>query len=201
MRYLHLLILLLLFTPEISAQTGSDSSGLSVLQMKWHINATDSSNSMLNTDPFQANDEARQAIQDRKDNLRDNEIRRQKGLAPEPPRVRTKNPELQYPNEVLTSYTYQIKVQNNGTKTIQSVTWEYVFANSITNEEVGRHAFISKTNLKPSEVGKLVIKLFAPPTRIIDAKNTGKKLNLYAEHINIKSIQYTDGSIWKADSK
>jgi hypothetical protein len=157
---------------------------------------------MLNTDPFQANDEARQVIQDRRDNLRDNEIRRQKGLAPEPPRVRTKKPEVQYPNEVSTSYTYQIKVQNNGTKTIQMVTWDYVFSNSTTNQELERHTFISKTNLKPHEVDKLVIKKFTPPTRIINAKDAGKKLsNLYGEKVNIKSIQYTDGSVWQADSK
>jgi len=202
MKFLYLLILLLLLTLETLAQTASDSSGLLVLQMKWSINAINSSSSMLNTDPFQANDEARQVIQDRRDNLRDNEIRRQKGLAPEPPRVRIKKPEVQYPNEVSTSYTYQIKVQNNAAKTIQLVTWEYVFTNSTTNEEVGRHTFTSKTNLKPSEIDKLVIKLFAPPTRIIDARDTEKKKsNLYVEQINIKAIQYTDGSIWEADSK
>ena len=187
---------------ETSAQTASDSPGLLVLQKKWSINANDSLSSMLNTDPFQANDETRQAIQDRKNDLRDNAIRRKQGLPLEPPRVRIKQPEVQTPNEVSTSYTYQIKVQNNGTKTIQLVTWEYVFTNSTTNEEVGRHTFTSKTNLKPNEVDKLVIKLFAPPTRIIDAKDTGKKKsNLYVEQINIKSIQYTDGSIWEADSK
>jgi hypothetical protein len=202
MKYLCLLVLLLLLTLENSAQTASDSSGLLVLQMKWSINATNSSSSMLNTDPFQANDETRQAIQDRKNDIRERSIRQKQGLPPEPQRVRTKNPEVQYSNEASTSYTYQIKVQNSGAKTIQLVIWEYVFNNSTTNEEVGRHTFTSKTNLKPSEVDKLVIKLFAPPTRIIDAKDTGKKkANLYVEQINIKGIQYTDGSIWEADSK
>jgi hypothetical protein len=202
MKCLYLLILLLLLTLETSAQTASDSSGLLVLQKKWSINAINSSGSMLNTDPFQPITETRQVLQDRDDTLRQNAIRQKQGLPPEPQRVRIKKPEVQYPNEVSTSYTYQIKVQNNGAKTIQFVTWEYVFTNSTTNEEVGRHTFTSKTNLKPSEVDKLVIKLFAPPTQIIDAKDTGKKKsNLYVEQINIKAIQYTDGSIWEADSK
>jgi hypothetical protein len=187
---------------ETSAQTAADSSGLLVLQKKWSINAINSSSSMLFADPFQANDEIRQGIQDRKNHARDNVIRRKQDLPLEPQRARIKKPEVQVPNEISTSYTYQIKVQNNGTKTIQLVTWEYVFTNSTTNEEVGRHTFASKTNLKPNEVDKLVIKLFAPPTRIIDAKEAGKKKsNLYVEQINIKVIQYTDGSIWEADSK
>jgi hypothetical protein len=198
MKYLYLLILWLLLTLETSAQSISDSSGLLVLQKKWSINAINSSGSMLNADPFQANDEIRQAIKDRRDNV----IKRKQELPLEPKRVHIKEPEVQTPNEISTYYTYQIKVQNNGTKTIQLVTWEYVFTNSTTNEEVGRHTFASKTNLKPNEVDKLVIKLFAPPTRIIDAKDAGKKKsNLYVEQINIKGIQYTDGSIWEADSK
>ncbi len=202
MKYLYLLVLLLLLTLETSAQTASDSSGLLVLQKKWSINAINSSSSMLNTDPFQPITETRQVLQDRDYTLRQNAIRQKQGLPPEPQRVRIKKPELQYPNEFSTFYTYQIKVQNNGTKTIQMVTWEYVFTNSTTNEEVGRHTFASKTNLKPSKVDKLVIKLFAPPTRIIDAKDAGKKKsNLYVERINIKSIKYTDGTVWEADSK
>jgi hypothetical protein len=202
MKYLCLLILWFLLTPETSAQSVSDSSGLLVLQKKWSINAINPSSSVLNADPFQANDELRQAIQDRRNEARSNVNRRKQDVPLEAPRVRIKKPEIQIPNEISTSYTYQIKVQNNGTKTIQLVIWEYVFTNSTTNEEVGRHTFTSKTNLKPNEVDKLVIKLFAPPARIIDAKDAGKKKsNLYVEQINIKGIQYTDGSIWEADSK
>lgn len=202
MKYLYLLILLLLLTPETSAQTASDSSGLLVLEKKWRIDSMSAPDALTYEDPFRANNEIRQTNQERKDNARENAIRQKLGVRLQAPPLTKKAVEVQERNEVSTSYSYQIKVQNKGTKTIQLVTWEYVFNNSTTNEEVGRHTFTSKTNLKPSEVDKLVIKLFAPPTRIIDAKDAGKKKsNLYVEQINIKGIQYTDGSIWEAASK
>jgi hypothetical protein len=205
MKYFCLLGLLLLLTLEASTQTLSDSSGLSVLQKKWHKNVVRSQNSALDEDPFRANDEARQANQDQKEYLRVKAIRQKLGLPQEDPRVRVKpikETGTQSRNEDSILYTYQIKVQNNGTKTIEKVVWNYVFFNSTTNQEVGRHTFISETNLKPNETDNLVEKYFSSPTGSINANDAGKKLSkLYIEQINIKSIQFTDGSVWEADLK
>jgi hypothetical protein len=202
MKYLYVLVLLLLLTVGTSAQNLSGSSDLVVLQKKWRINSINPSSSMLNTDPFQPINETSQKIQDQKDTHRENEIRKQMGLRPKQLPVRMKGPEAHIPDAVSTSYTYQIKVRNNGTKTIQMIAWDYVFFDSSTNQEVGRHQFESKTKLKPRETDNLVIKLFSAPARTIDAKDAGKKLsNLYVEEVNIRSIQYTDGSVWQADSK
>lgn len=205
MKYFCLLGLLLLLTLETSAQTLSDSSGLSVLQKKWSINFLRSPNSALDEDPFRANDEARQANQDQKEYLRVKALRQKLGLPQEEPRVRVKPIKAtgaQSRNEDSILYTYQIKIQNNGTKTIERVVWNYVFFNSTTNEEVGRHTFISNTNLKPNKTDNLVENLLSPPTGSINAKDAGKKLSkLYTEQINITSIQFTDGSVWQADSK
>ena len=202
MKYLYSVILLLLLTANASMQTLSNPSELSVLKKKWRIYSVTPSNPALNYDPFQANNETNQAIQDRKDNIRINEIRRREGKPPEPPPVRIKAPEAKPPEKISTFYTYQIKVQNNGLRTMKKVIWEYVFFDSTTKLEVGRHQFTSNTNLKPSETDNFVMKLLSPPTSIINANNTGKKLSdLYIEQINIKSIQYSDGSIWQADSK
>lgn len=206
MKYLYLLVLLLLLTVETSAQTLSNSSELSVLQKKWgrtwRTNSPISSGLEGNEDPFQANNEARQANKDQKDYLRDREIREKQGKPPQSPPNRVKKPEVESSNEVLILYTYQIKVKNNGTKTIQKIVWDYVFFNPTTNQEVGRHEFISTTNLKPGKTDNLVMQKFSPPTGIINANDAGKKLSdLYIEQVNIKSIQYTDGSVWQADSK
>jgi hypothetical protein len=205
MKYFPLLGLLFLLTFEASSQTLPDSSGLSILQKKWQINVVRSHDSALDEDPFKANDEARQANQDQKEYLRVKAIRQKLGLPQEEPRVRVKPIKAtgtQSRNEDSILYSYQIKVQNNGTKTIEKVVWNYVFFNPTTNEEVGRHTFISKTNLKPGETDNLVEKLLSPPTGSINANDAGKKLSkLYIEQINIKSIQFTDGSIWQADLK
>jgi hypothetical protein len=209
MKYLYLLVLLLLLTVETSAQNlsnSSDSSELSVLQKKWgktwRTNSAGSSDLALDKDPFQANDEARQSNKDQKDYLREREIREKQGKPPESPRNRVKKPEPQIYSEIYISYTCQIKVKNNGTKTIQKVVWEYVFLDPTTKQEVGKHEFISLTNLKPGKTDNLAMLKFSPPTGTITAKNAGKKpSDLYVEQVNIKSIQYTDGSVWQADSK
>ena len=204
MKYLYLPVLLLLLTAGVSAQTLSGSSELSVLQKKWGETWQTNSGQdpPLSKDPFEANDAARQANNDQKDYVREREIRQKQGKPPESPRNRVKKPEPQIYSEIYISYTYQIKVKNNGTKTIQKVVWEYVFLDPTTKQEVGKHEFISVTNLKPGKTDNLTMLKFSPPTGTINAKNAGKKSSeLYDEQVNIKSIQYTDGSVWQADSK
>lgn len=206
MKYLYLLVLLLLLTVGTSAQTLSNSPELSVLQKKWgktwRSDSTNSTNPALNKDPFQANNETRQAIKDQKEYLRQREIKEKQGEVPDRPRNSVNNPKAPTPSNVYALYTYQIKVKNNGTKTIQKVLWEYVFFNRTTNQEVGRHEFVSVTNLKAGRTDNLVMQKFSPPTGTINANDAGKKLSdLYIEKVNIKRIQYTDGSVWQADSK
>ena len=205
MKYLYLLVLLLLLTVETFTQTLPDSSGLSVLQKKWertrHKNPSGSNNSTLNQDPFRANDEARQANEDQKEYLRQRDLRAKQGATPEGPRERVKKPEFPY-NGASTVYTYQIKVRNNGTKTIQKVVWEYILFSPTTNQELRRHEFVSMTNLKPGKTDNLVMQEFSLPTGTINANDVGKKVpDQYIEQVNIKSIQYTDGSVWQANSK
>lgn len=201
MKYLYLLLLLLFLTMETPAQTSPDSSGLSVLQKKWSKSSKSSASasraSTSREDPFKAINETRQALEDRKADLRDQSARREQGLPQEAPRSSTMVREI--PNRKTDSsfYIYQIKIQNNGTKTIQTVAWEYVFFNPTTKREIGRFKFLSKTNLKPGKTDNLVMSSPNPPTIVIQAKDEDR----YTEQINIKSIEYTDGTVWKADSK
>jgi hypothetical protein len=201
MKYLYLLLLLLFLTMETPSQTSPDSSGLSVLQKKWSKSSQSSPSasraSTSREDPFRAINETRQALEDRKADVRDNAIRREQGLPPEQPRSSTVVREVPNRNISSSSYIYQIKVQNTGTKTIQTVAWEYVFFNPTTKREIGKLKFISKTNLKAGKTDNLVMSSPNPPTVIIQAKDEGR----YVEQINIKSIEYTDGTGWKADSK
>ena len=196
MKYLYLPLLLLFLTVETSAQNLSDSSGLSVLRKKW----SKSSNAQVSAsreDSFRAINETSKALKDRKADVRDNTIRREQGLPSEQPRSGAMVRETPKRNIDSSSYIYQIKVQNNGTKTIQTVAWEYVFFNPTTKREIGKIKFLSKTNLKPGKTDNFVMSSPDPPTVIIRAKGEER----YNEQINIKSIQYTDGTIWRADSK
>lgn len=201
MKYIFLMLLCLFATVETFAQTTTKSSGLIVLEKKWQAKPFKSVSSALNEDPFRANNETNQALQDRKDNLRDNEIRRKRNLPLEPVRVRFRTVTPEYPSPNLTSYVYQIKVRNGGAKTIQTVVWEYVFLNRADNQEAGRQQFTSKTNLKPGATDKLIIRFGSAPSSVVSAADAGKRpRDQYVEQVNIKSIRYSDGSIWQADS-
>jgi len=200
----YLLILLLLLTVETSAQTLSGASDLAVLEKTWRkpqrTRLTGSLNPALSNNPFRANNDVNRSIQEQKEHMRQVEISQKSGTTLPAPPARTISPEYRADrNTTSTSFIYQIKVRNNGAKTIQRVVWEYVFFDADTKQEVGRFQFTSETKLKPREVGKLVETRNSPPTRVIDAKDAGKKSPNVLEQVNIKSIHYTDGSVWESD--
>ena len=198
MKYVCLTLLLLFLTVAASAQTLSDSSGVEVLQKNWRKGSKSSSISIADEDPFRAINNTRQATQDREADMRDRASRQQQGLPPEQSRANTgttiipKTPER---SQSSGFYIYQIKVKNNGTKTIESIGWEYVFLSPTTNKEVGNLKFLSETNLKPGKTDNLVMSSPNPPTLIIQADDEDK----YIEQIFIKTIKYNDGSVWTAD--
>lgn len=205
MKYLYLIALLFLFALNTSAQNSSDSPQLTILKMKWEMKSRTDVESVFNPepsdDPFQANKETSQANKDQKDYLRDRRIREKTNQPIIAPKTRIKSPENDYRREDFsTKYAYQVKVQNNGTKTIQKIVWEYVFVSPSSKQEIGRHEFENKTNLKPQETVTLVKELMSPPTRSINVSDAGKKsADLYIEQINIKSIDYADGTVWRAN--
>ena len=200
MKYLYSTLLLLLLTVAALAQTLPHPSEVEVLQKKWSKGSTSSSISTADEDPFRAINETRQAVQNREADLRDRAIRQQQGLPPEQPRssntqARVK-PEVSERIQNSGSYIYQIKIKNNGTKTIKSIAWEYVFLSPTNNKELNKLKFLSETNLKSGKTDNLIMRSSNPPTLVIQAEDEDK----YIEQIIIKSIQFEDGTVWKADS-
>ena len=196
MKYLYLILLLIFLTVETSAQTLSNLSGVSVLQKKW----SKKSNAQVaasREDSFKAINETNKVLKDRKADIRDNAARQEQGLPAEQPRSAAMVRETPKREIDSSSYIYQIKIQNNGTKTIQAVAWEYVFFSPTTKREIGKIKFLSKTTLKPGKTDNLLMSSQSPPTVIIRAKDDER----YIEQINLNKVQYTDGTIWKADSK
>jgi hypothetical protein len=203
MKYLYLVILLFLLTVEISAQNLSDSSELSVLQKKWSIKLVYSPNSILNEDPLRYARETSRAILESREAASQRSISNLKNT---PPAVASSTRFLRSgtisENISLVSYRYQLKVRNNGIKTIQSITWDYIFLDSVTHQQVGQRQVISKTNLKPNKIVNLAMHSRLSPTGVNYSAHERRKLhNRFIEQVNIKSIEYTDGTVWRASSK
>lgn len=202
MRVVYVVLLLLLFSAGAFSQTLSDAPvapGMTVIQKKWQVEVR---NPALEEDPFRANNEITQAERDRKDNIRENTVRTQLGLPPVPPPNRAPQPETGKRETLSTIYIYAVKVKNTGEKEIKTLTWEYVFFEPGTEQEVGRRQFVSKAGISPGKTKTLIMRSASPPTGTINATKVNKKSSeQYAEQIVIKRIEYADGSLWDAPSK
>lgn len=202
MKVLHAVTMVFLLAIVASAQTlpnPSDTSNVIIVQKKWQLEVR---NPALDEDPFRANNEQRQAEYDRKEYMRKNELRIRQGKSPEiapPPR---KNTSERAASNYSTRYIYELKIKNNGEKTIRAIVWEYVFFEPNTEVIVGQRQFNCKVNISPGKTKNIVVYSASPPTETINATKAGdKSREQYSEQIFIESIEYEDGSLWKATSK
>ncbi|MBA4122260.1 MAG: hypothetical protein H0X72_07335 [Acidobacteria bacterium] len=202
MKVLYAVTMLFLLAAAAWAQAllnPSDTSNVIIVQRKWRLEVR---NPALDEDPLRANNEQRQAEYDRKEYMRKNELRIRQGKSPEiapPPR---KNTSERAVSNYVTRYIYELKIKNNGEKTIRAILWEYVFFEPGTEAIVGQRQFISKVSISPGKTKNIVAHSASPPTETIDATKAGdKSRELYSEQIVIQSIEYEDGSLWKANSK
>lgn len=203
MKAIYFLIFLFLFAGSVLGQNLPSAPSIQVIEQKWSVKAIsiDNYSSPRNEDPFRANNETNQTINDRKENARQNKILMAQGRTAVPPQARTRLPEANR-GYASSKYLYKAKIKNTGNKTIQTISWEYVFFEKGTNRELGRQKFIAKVNVQPGEIKNLTGESISPPTGAIDAKLVDKKIrDQYSEQVIIQSIEFTDGSVSKVDSK
>ncbi len=95
------------------------------------------------------------------------------------------------------SYVYKLKVQNNGTKTIKSVDWEYQFLDPQTLQLMGYRRIKSDAKLSPGKVKVLEKRFTRQPTLLVNVNSLGKKYqDQFTERVIIHRIEYSDGSVW-----
>lgn len=197
MRFLSSLFTILVITAGVSAQASlseSESPKIELVQKGWHIVY---SNPNLDEDPFRAVDEHNQQEIDKKATIKNNEVLVKQGKSPELPPSQMR-PMDNTRRDPRTSYIYEVKFKNNGQKEIRTISWDYVFFEPETKEEVGRRQFVSKTKIEPGKAKTLIMSSGSPPTETVDAgKNAQKADQSYFEQVEIRSIEYADGSIWK----
>lgn len=97
----------------------------------------------------------------------------------------------------LDGYKYKVTLRNDGTKTIKSIDWDYVFIDQAAQQLVARHQFTSDETVKPGKSKEIYVLYLIPPVRTVSAERLGSKEPLpYSEHVVIARITYSDGSIW-----
>jgi len=92
-------------------------------------------------------------------------------------------------------FLYSLEIQNDGSKPIKAIRWEYVIVDSKTNEELGTHEFESFERVGSSKVKSLSAKSGLSPTRVVPIQVTDKSAT--TERVIIKCVVYEDGTLWK----
>ena len=95
------------------------------------------------------------------------------------------------------TFNYVVTVSNVGSKTIKEIDWDYVFADAVTGEELGRQEFTSVEKVGPGKKKQLSVRVSSPPTKLISvhAQGTNERAGL-AEQVLILRILYEDGTVW-----
>lgn len=98
----------------------------------------------------------------------------------------------------IDGYRYKVTLRNDGTKTIKSVDWDYVFIDQAAQQLVARHQFTSDETIKPGKTKEVYVLYLVPPVRSVSAERLASKEPLpYAEYVVIARVKFSDGSTWQ----
>jgi hypothetical protein len=97
-------------------------------------------------------------------------------------------------------YVYEVKVSNTGAKKIRELVWKYVLLDPDTGREISDHQFTSKVSISPGRSKKLVGHS-APPALVSVARTNRDLRDQYTERVEIRRVEYDDGSVWESTSK
>ena len=88
-----------------------------------------------------------------------------------------------------------MKIKNTGTKTIEGVSWEYVFSDPASGQELGRHQFLSYEKIAATKFGNLHNEVRSPAMRVVRADNS-RNLKPVETSI-IQCVLYSDETTWR----
>ncbi|HKR60492.1 MAG TPA: hypothetical protein VJS64_12220 [Pyrinomonadaceae bacterium] len=95
-------------------------------------------------------------------------------------------------------FTYKVSFQNNGSREITALDWDYVFYDSINESELGRREFGSDQKIAPGKTKELKFFIAAPPIRRISVQALEKNERAgIGERIELVRIEYADGTFWE----
>ena len=95
-------------------------------------------------------------------------------------------------------FSYKVSFQNNGSKEITSIDWDYVFYDAISQTELGRKEFGSEEKIAPGKTKEFKFVIASPPARRISVHALNKhERDGLSERIEFVRVQYADGTVWQ----
>lgn len=95
-------------------------------------------------------------------------------------------------------FRYKLSVRNDGAKAVKELDWDYVFTDSATGEELGRHKFTSEGRVPPGKRKEFSFFIPNPPTLRVSAYALDKQERAgLQEQVVLVRVLYEDGTVWQ----
>lgn len=95
-------------------------------------------------------------------------------------------------------FAFRVKVQNQSTKGIEIIFWEYQFIDTSNPTAVTRRQFLCGVNIKPDKGKELQAFALSGPSEVVSVGSLANKSgNPFQENVLINRVEYADGSIWQ----
>jgi hypothetical protein len=94
-------------------------------------------------------------------------------------------------------FLYSVELKNDGSKAIKAILWNYLIIDGTTNEELGRHEFVSFDKVGSNAVRALTVKSPLTPSRIVTVQGTQPSTITVVERVILECVVYDDGTLWE----
>ena len=94
-------------------------------------------------------------------------------------------------------FMYSVELRNDGSKAIKAVLWNYLIIDGTTNEELGRHEFVSFERVGSNAARALTVRSRLSPSRIVTVQGSQPSATTVVERVILKCVVYDDGTLWE----
>ena len=197
MKVLDLTAVLVLAAAIQTAQdmpASSDPPGVTVSSTSWHREVR---NPDLLKDPMTANQRSPSDRAQTDANPDAGKVPANRLLFPET----LKEPKPQTSKDPAVQYVYEIRLLNNGPRTIRRIVWDFDLLEPDTKRQVGHHTFTSVRTIRSGQSTRLVERSTRNPISLVDVKQVGREgTQQYEVRVTINRIEYDHGSAWVRNS-
>jgi len=94
-------------------------------------------------------------------------------------------------------FLYSVELKNDGSKAIKAILWNYLIIDGATNEELGRHEFVSFEKVGSNAVRALTVRSRLTPSRIVTVQGSQPSTTTIVERVILRCVVYDDGTLWE----
>jgi hypothetical protein len=100
--------------------------------------------------------------------------------------------------EPVDGFTYLVKVQNGGSKPVQTIFWEFQFKEIANPTNVSRRQFLCSAKISPEKGRELQVFSLAGPSSVVNVKSLAKgSANQFEGAVLINRVEFVDGTFWQ----